>query len=61
MTTLSERALEFAVKLNQTLKLIQEYYNGDLPVTARENLLKVRAILKGNLKRIDEIFGVEEL
>lgn len=47
--------------VNKCLWIIQESKNGEILAIAKENLLKTRFILKGCLKKIDDIFGVEEL
>ncbi len=64
MIKVTERALEFATKTCDVIRVIREVNDGndgDLPITARENLIKVRMILKSALKQIDEIFGVQEV
>jgi len=61
MIAVTERAIDFAVKLQSVLGTIKDLNNGDLPIMAKRNLLNVRAILKDCMKQIDEIFGVEEL
>ena len=61
MIVLTERVLEFAKKTADGIRVIRESNNRDLPTKARDNLLKVRILLKSSLKQIDEIFEVEEL
>jgi|GEM_PF-4476707 len=61
MIAVTERAIDFAVKLQSVLGTIKDLNNGDLPIMAKRNLLNVREILNDCMKQIDEIFGVEEL
>ena len=59
MIILSERALEFSKKASEAIRIIREVNEGHLPVVARRNLVMVRTILKGCLRQIDEILGVD--
>jgi len=61
MIKVTERALEFAIKTSDVIRVIREVNDGDLHPTAKENLIKTRKILKSALKQIDEIFGVQEV
>ncbi|ADB57970.1 hypothetical protein [Archaeoglobus profundus] len=62
MTTLSERIKEHAVKLNDGLSMLLKIYDErEPPITVKQNLITIRAVLKGCLKKIDDFFGVEEL
>ncbi|ADB58792.1 hypothetical protein [Archaeoglobus profundus] len=62
MSVLSERALEYAIKLRDALNILSDVYDGrEPPITVKQNLITIRTILKGCLKKIDDFFGVEEL
>ena len=58
---LTEKALEMSNRLYSVLAVLEEQVDGDLSSTAKRNLQEVRETLKLALKRIDAVFGVEEV